>query len=142
MLAHRKCEARIGYDGVRIATVAGMPGELRRITKVFLVAAAIGASAAGVSQPGDADPLSDRKPRNPIAKRIDPADDLMARNDGNMSIGPFPVHDVQVCATDATGEDVHPNLSSARYSIRKFGPHERLTDRIQDHCMHRMPPSI
>jgi hypothetical protein len=80
-LAERKRKARVGDDRGREAAVTRVAGEERRIAEVFPLRLAIGTDAAGMAEPGNADPLTHGQPGNARPDRVDPADDLVARDD-------------------------------------------------------------
>src|SRR5689334_16705138 len=94
ILAERRCVARIG-DGVSgIATVARIAGEERTVAEIFHAMAAIRTDPAGVSEPGNPDPITNPVCRNACSDEIDAADDLVARDDGVADIRQFPVDDM------------------------------------------------
>lgn len=47
-------------------------------------------------KPRNADTLADSEPVNPFAKRIDAADDFVARNDRHMRVRQLAIHHVQI----------------------------------------------
>ena len=58
-----------------------------------------------------------RKPSTPSTDRIDPTDDLVARNDGQLRIGQFAVDDMQVRAADAASRYLDPDLARSRMPV-------------------------
>jgi len=128
--------AGIRNGGRGKAAVARITGEFGAVAEVFLLRDAIGAGAAGMAQPGDADPLANPHALDAAADGIDPADDLMTWNDRHFRIGQFAVDDMQVGAADAAGEHLDADLPGAGLSIRQGSPHQRRADRRQNHCEH------
>jgi len=123
--AEREPIARIG-DRRRCETaVARVPGEERAIAEIFLAAPAIGADAAGVAEPRNADALTHAQPFDASPDHIDPADDLGARNDRHLRVGQFPIDDMQVRAADAARGHVDSNLTRPRLPIGEICPFKR-----------------
>ena len=80
VLAERESIAGIG-NGVRgEAAVARVSGEERTVAEIFHALLAEPADAAGISEPGDSDPVTDPMCRDVAADEIDAADDFMAGN--------------------------------------------------------------
>ena len=81
------------------------------IAQIFPVHHAIGTRAAGVAEPRNADTLADVQVLDAGADRIDPANDLMARDNRNVRVGQFAVDDMPVGAADAAGTYLNPYLA-------------------------------
>ena len=81
------------------------------IAQIFPVHHAIGTDAAGVAEPRNADTLADVQVLDACADGIDPANDLMARDDRNLRVGQFAIDDMQIGAADAAGGDLNPYLA-------------------------------
>ena len=146
-LAEREGEARVGDRRRREAAVAGVAGEQRVIAQIFAVPDAIGADAAGVAEPGNADALAHLQPLDPGADRIDPADDLVARDDRHLRVGQFAIDDMQIGAADAAGGHLHANFARSGLRVGKLRPFERSLEFLQHHRMHgvlrfAMDPSV
>src|SRR5580658_6365453 len=92
-----------------VAAVARKAGKERRVAQVLAPAPAIGAMPAGMAEPGHADARAGRE-RDPFARSLDPAYDLMPRNDRQLGVGQLAVDDMQIGAADAAGLDAQPNL--------------------------------
>src|SRR5206468_3030263 len=86
-LAERKAVAGVRDEMRGKAAVARVASEARTIAEIFPAAPAIGTFAAGIAQPGNADPLTDAKRGYAGAKRVHPADHLMAGNDRIGDVG-------------------------------------------------------
>jgi hypothetical protein len=74
--------------------------------------------------------------QNAGAERIDPADNLVARDDRHNGIGQFAIDDVQIGTTDTAGQDLDSNLARSWITIRNLGPFQRRSELFQDHCLH------
>ena len=64
-----------------------------------------------MAEPRNADTLADVQVLDAGADRIDPANDLMARDNRNVRVGQFAVDDMQVGAADAAGTHLNPYLA-------------------------------
>src|SRR6266849_6688063 len=94
VLAERKSIARVG-DGVRgEAAVPGVSGEERAVAEIFHALLAETAGAAGISEPGDSDPVTDPRCRDVGADKLDAADDFMAGNNRIFDAGKLRVDDM------------------------------------------------
>ena len=123
--AERERIARVG-DRRRCETaVARVPSEERAIAEILLAAPAIGADAAGVAEPRNADALTQAQPFDASPDHIDPADDLVARNDRHLRVGQFPIDDMQVRAADAARGHLDSNLTRPRLPIGEICPFKR-----------------
>ena len=107
-------ERGLGDEVRGVAAVAGVAGELGMVAKILAALVAIEAMAAGVRQPGNADPLADGEILDPGAEPLDQADHLVAGNDRQPRIGQLAVDDVQIGAADAAGFDANQQLAPAR----------------------------
>ena len=91
--------------------------------------------AAGVAEPRHADPGA-RRERDAGARRLDPADDFVTRDDRQLGIGQVAVDDVQVRAADAAGLDAQPNLAGAGNGLGPVLEREPFTGSPQRHRAH------
>ena len=98
------------------------------IAKIFAVLHAIGADAAGVTEPGNADAFTHRQGFDANTDRIDPTDYLVARDDRQMGIWQFAVDDMQVGATNAASQDLDANLARSRMPVGEIGPFQRRSE--------------
>ena len=124
-LTQRERESRIRNGCGRVAAVARVAGEQRPVAQVLPLHQTIGADAAGVAEPRNADALTELEPLDAPPERIDAADDLMPRDDGQTRLGQFAVDHVQVGAAHPAGAHLDPNLARAGLPILKLGPFER-----------------
>ncbi len=106
------------------------------IAEIFAVLHAIGADSAGVTEPGYADALTHPQAFDTRSNCIDPTDDLVARDDRQMRIWQFAVHDMQVGATDAASRDLDANLARPRMPVGEIGPFQRRSEFPEHHCLH------
>ena len=120
--AERERITRVGDRRRRKTAVARVSGEERAIAEIFLSAHAIGADAAGVAEPRNADALAHAQPLDAGPDRIDPADDLVARDDRHLRVGQFAIDDMQIRAADAAGGHFHSNLARPGLPIGEIGP--------------------
>jgi hypothetical protein len=79
--------------------------------------AAEGTDPAGISQPGNPDPVADPVRRDATAYEIDAADDFMPWDNWVADVRQFPVDDMKVGPADATGTDPDANLPVGRDRI-------------------------
>ena len=68
--------------------------------------------------------------------RIDPADDLMARDDRHLRVGQLAIDDMQIRAADAAGGHLHANLARPGLPIGEFGPFKSGPKLLQHHRLH------
>src|ERR1700739_1569170 len=61
LVGQMKTIARVGNSEIGVATVDGVTGELRAVTKIFAIRSAISAFAIGPSKPRNADAIANRK---------------------------------------------------------------------------------
>ena len=78
---------------------------------------AIRADATGMAEPRNADALTDVQSLDARANRINATNDLVAWNDRHFRIGQLAIYDMQVCAADAAGRDLHTNLACSRLPV-------------------------
>ena len=113
VLAERESIARVG-NGVRgEAAVARVAGKERTVAEIFHALPAKPADAAGVSEPGNSDPVADPMRRDVAADEVDAADDFMAGNDWISDAGKFGVDDMKVGPADPTRAHLDANFSVA-----------------------------
>ena len=125
-LAQRKAKARIGNRMGRVAAVARIAGEHRRIAQVLGAAAAIGTDATGRAQPGHADALSDRKSAHACPNSCHAADDLVARHDRQLGMRELAVNHMQIRAADPASRDLDHDFARAGRWNRPLAHDERL----------------
>jgi hypothetical protein len=136
--AERKAVTGIG-DKVRgKATVARVAREQRTIAKIFLTTPAIGAFAAGVTEPGNPDAVADLDGGYTGAKRLCPADDLMTGNDGIADAGQLAIHDMQISPAHPAGADRDAHGAGPGRRIVPLLKLERRAGRRQNHGVHRV----
>jgi branched-chain amino acid aminotransferase len=129
---------RIGNDMGGKAPVAGEAGELRRVAKVLVTLGAIGTVAAGMAQPRNADASADVEAVHVGAERVDAADDLVARHDGQRAAGKLAIDDMKIGAADGAGLDPDADLARTGTGQGAVFPDERRADLVQDHRPHRV----
>jgi hypothetical protein len=56
-----------------------------------------------MAEPWNANTFADAQPLDASPYRVDPADNLMARNDRQHGVWQFAVDDMKICAADAAG---------------------------------------
>ena len=139
VLGKRKDEVRVGDRMGREPAVPGVAGEERRIAQIFTSAAAIGASPVGVAEPSHADARA-KLEADPCADRVDAADNLMARHDGQLGVGQLAVDDMEVGAADTASLDPHANLTGSGRWVSPLLHHEPFVRPMQDHGAHRSAP--
>ena len=135
VLGQREDEVGVRDRMGGVAAVAGKAGEQRRIAEVFASAPAIGAGPVGMAEPRDADARAELE-AHALADRLDAADNLMSRHDGQLRIGQFAVDDVQVGATDAAGLDPDANLARSGRWVGPLLHAELFMHPMQDHGAH------
>jgi len=75
-----------------------------------------------VAEPWDAHTLPHAEPFDAGPNRIDPADDLMARDDRHLWVGQLAIDDMQIRAADAAGGHLHANLARPGLPIGEICP--------------------
>jgi hypothetical protein len=123
-IGKREAVVRTRDRMLRIAAVAAVAGELRRVAQVLVVRPAVGAGTAGCAKPWHADPIADAKAVDSRAERLDDADDLVSDYAWKGWVRQFAIHDVQVGAADAAC--VH-----AQQHFAGRGPRHRPDDELQ-----------
>jgi hypothetical protein len=108
-----------------IAAVLIPPGEGRLHAEVLLTSETPATFSAGVSQPGNANPIPDGEPIGPGPNRVDQPDDLVTRDNSRPVHGEVTLDDVQVGATDPADQDSHPDLALSRSRRWDLGETER-----------------
>jgi hypothetical protein len=83
---------------------------------------AIGANAAGMAEPWNADPLTHFQSLHASPDRVNPADDLVARDDWHHWVWQLAIHDVQVRAADPASGHLHSNLARSGLPFGQFCP--------------------
>jgi hypothetical protein len=78
-----------------------------------------------MAQPRNADTLTHAPPLYASPDHIDPADDLVARNDRHLRVRQLAIDDMQVRAADAAGGHLHSNLARPGLPIGEFCPFKR-----------------
>jgi hypothetical protein len=131
----RERERRLGDGMGRESAVAGVAGEERRVAEIFARGDTIGAMAARMAEPRDAD-AGPKRQADPLASRLDPADDLMPRHDRQLWVRQIAVDHVQVGAADAAGLDRQPNLARPRVGLGPLLDREPLAGPPQNHRAH------
>src|ERR1019366_9791267 len=110
LLAQPKSVACISDYVGRVAAVSRVAGKDRPVAKVFPVARAIGADAAGRSKPGNADPFAKSEALHLSTEDIDTPDDFMPRNDWELRVWQLAIHDMKVRAADSATPPLHSTL--------------------------------
>jgi hypothetical protein len=108
------------------------------IAEIFHTLLAETAHSAGVSEPGDSDPVTDPVCRDIVADKVDTADDLMARNNRIFDAGKLGIDDVKVGPANPACAYSDANLSIAGGRVRALLDPERGSRGRQHHCTH--PP--
>ena len=131
----RKGVGGVDDDMAGEAAVARVAGELRRVAQILAPAGAIAAMAAGVAEPGRADPRANSQ-RHAGADRLDSADDLVSRHDRRLGVRQFAVDDMQIGAADAAGLDPQPRFARPRLGLGALLHDELLAGPPQHHRAH------
>ena len=110
-----------------VAAIVVVTGKPRVRAEVLAAAPAPGALAAGLAQPGDADPRAGgSEARASGATAYDRADDLVTGDDSRMARRQVALGDVEVGAADAAGLDTDENLARAGLGHRKLNRKQRI----------------
>ena len=80
-------------------------GEASLLAEILARGRAVVAAAARAPEPGNADHLSDRRIDDALPGADHLAHDLVARDQRELGSVEFTVHDMEIGATDAVGED-------------------------------------
>ena len=79
-----------------------------------------------MTEPGDADPLTQARHRHPGADLLDDAHDLVPRHDRQADVRQFAVDDMQIGAADAAGFDAHDDLARGGDRVGSFDQRKPL----------------
>src|ERR1035437_6214816 len=135
-ISKRKTKPRVGQHMCRIAAIAGVAGEHRRIAQVLGAAAAIRAYPAGRAQPRHADALTQRKSADARTRSGDAADDLVPRHDRQLGVFQLAVDHMQIGAADLAGRNRDQDFARAGLRHWPLAHDERATRRVQHHGVH------
>src|SRR6266567_104934 len=113
VFAERESVAGVGNGMRGEAAVAGVSGEEGMVAEIFVALLAEAAHAAGISKPGDSDPVADPMRCDVAADKINAADNLVARNNRIFDGGKLGVDHMQIGPADPTGAHSDANLSLA-----------------------------
>ncbi len=136
----QKAIALVGDGQLGIAPIDLVAGKARAVAQVFPAAAAIFAFPAGPAEPGDADPVANRKAVDFAPLLNDGADDLVPQHQRQFGVGQFAVEDMKVGPADGAGLDRDQHLLRPRPRLRQFRGDERLTGFPQQFRTHRFTP--
>jgi hypothetical protein len=138
-LIQRKDEPGIGDAILSIAAIEAIAGEPGRIAEVFPTCVAVGALAAGMPEPGHANPLPDRQARHTQPQSFHPAHDLVPRDQGQLRPLEIVVHDMEIGPADPAAFHAQQNLQGAgrayghvtqfelrRHAVKHHRPHGHL----------------
>src|SRR5690606_23219242 len=117
------------------AAVSGKTSEERFITQIFLLRRAIGTSPACITQPGDADAVSDREAAHIWSQSFDHTHDLVSGDDGKLTMD-IAIHNVQIGSADAACAGRDPHFVRAWSGNGPFDKVQRLPRGIQLHRDH------
>ena len=126
----------VGDGELGVAAVQRVAGEARRVAQVLAAGAAVGAGAAGVAEPGDADAPADGERGGAGAAGQHLAHDLVAGDQGQLGMRQLAVDDVQVGAADRAGLDPHQDLARAGDGVGELGRAQWLAGGVEDHGEH------
>ncbi len=113
----RQAEARVRDHMRRVAAIARIAREQRRIAEVFAARPAIGTCAARVPEPRHADALALREALHVRADALDASDDLVARHDR-----PLAVQDRRRRRGDRCGRRRRRSRAPVFRQVREQGP--------------------
>jgi hypothetical protein len=97
---------------------------------------AIEAFAAGVAEPGYADPHSGLQIGDAGSECVDAADDLVSGNDGIANMGKLAVYDMQVGPAHPTGAHLDANLTRSGGRVRPLLERQDRAARGKNHRIH------
>ena len=100
------------------AAVPRVSGEERTVAEVLHTLPAEAADAAGVSEPGDADPVAEAMCRDVVADEVDAADDFMSGNDRIFDVGKLRIDDMKVGPADPARAHLDANFAVAGDRVR------------------------
>jgi len=137
----RNAEGGFGDDVRRIAAVAPVAGEDRRVAQVLVRHPAVVAVTARVAEPRHADPAADQRRIDAGSHPLDRADDLVPGDERQPRQWQLAVDDVQVGAADRAGLDAQHQFPGIRLGIGPALRPQRLARCMQDHRTHRRHPA-
>src|ERR1700730_3964700 len=136
VLAERENIARIVAGGGGEDAVPRISGEEGAIAEFFHALLAEAAPPAGVSEPGDSDPVTDPVCRDIAADKVDAADDLVARNNRIFDDGKLGIDDVKVGPANSACAYFDANLSIAGGRVGALLDPERRSRGRKHHRTH------
>ena len=139
-LAERKGEPRVGDRRRREPAVSREAREDWLVAEVLAPILAVGARAASVAEPGDADAFARRETRDIRADRVDPANDLVTGDDRQHGVWQLAVDDVQIGPAYAAGQHLHPDLARAGLPVAQLGPPKLRPQLVEYHRVHGYHP--
>jgi hypothetical protein len=135
-LRQPKAKPAVGDDVIGVATVNGVPVELRCVAQVFLVGATVPAYAAGRPEPR----YSNAIPRCNSGYTFPHADygayDLVPRNDRRPRMRQLAVDHMEIGAAHAAGADFDYDLARGGMGIVEVRVFECRPRGAQHHRMH------
>lgn len=120
----------------RETAVAGIAGEDRPVAKVFRAGAAVGAGAASMAEPRHANAPPEAVLIDADAKRIDDANNLVARYKWQLRVLQLTVDDVQVGSAHSARFHTKPDFTFTGQRIRALDHFERNSRLLQNHGLH------
>ena len=128
-------------DGVRGETaIAAVAGEDRPVAEVFVVRHAVGTSAAGMAEPGDADALAHAVRGHVLPELVDDAHDLVPRHDRPNDIRQLAIDNVEVRSAHPAGFYPNANLTRCGMRIRPLLEDEGPAGSRKNHRFHGVSP--
>jgi CelD/BcsL family acetyltransferase involved in cellulose biosynthesis len=118
------------------AAIPRVAGEERTIAEIFHAGLAKTADAAGESEPGDSDAVTDPVRRDLWTKQVDTADDFMAGDNGIFDVRQLGVDNMEVGAAHPARAHLDTNFSVVGRGIRAFLHLQRRARRRQNHRAH------
>jgi hypothetical protein len=132
--------ARVGNSVRSEAAVPRVSGEKGTLTEIFHALLTKPTDAAGISEPGDSDPVTDPMCRDVAVDEVDAADDFVTWNDRVFDARELRIDDVKVGSANPTCTDPDANLSSAGRGVGALLHLERSARSRQYHCTHLFLP--
>jgi hypothetical protein len=120
----------------RVAAIAGVAGEGRRVAQILPPRSAKRADAAGGAEPRHANARADRDAGHASADRGDATDNLVPGHDREFGIGKLAVDHVQIGAADAAGRNLDQNLACRRLRNRLLAHGKRHLWPTKNHRAH------
>jgi hypothetical protein len=108
----------------------------RAVAEVLHTFPAESADAAGMSEPGNTDPVAEAVCRHIVADEVDATDNLMPGNDRVFDVWKLGIDDVKVGAADPARTDLDANFSVAGFRVRALLQVQRRPRSRQHHRMH------